>query len=171
MELKDSYKIGFILKPHGLKGGVTVSIDPDTPNDFEGLDAVFLEKQNQLVPYFITSVSVKGNKAFVKFEDVDTADAAAAISKCAIYLPKAARPKSARGEFYDDEVVGFLVVDEQLGELGAVAEVVSAGPNKLIAVDHAGREVLIPVNGPFITSINKTKKRITVQLPEGFLDI
>jgi 16S rRNA processing protein RimM len=30
---------------------------------------------------------------------------------------------------------------------------------------------MIPVNGPFITSINKSKKKINVALPEGFLDI
>jgi 16S rRNA processing protein RimM len=36
---------------------------------------------------------------------------------------------------------------------------------------HEGKEVLIPVNSPFITSINKSKKKISVNLPEGFLDI
>jgi 16S rRNA processing protein RimM len=48
---------------------------------------------------------------------------------------------------------------------------VKAGPNRLLALDHNGKEVLIPVNSPFITRINKSKKMITVNLPEGFLDI
>jgi 16S rRNA processing protein RimM len=46
-----------------------------------------------------------------------------------------------------------------------------AGPNRLLVVKHADKEILIPMNGPFITSVNKTKKRITVNLPDGFLDI
>jgi 16S rRNA processing protein RimM len=33
------------------------------------------------------------------------------------------------------------------------------------------KEVMIPVNGPFVKSINRTKKTVTVSLPEGFLDI
>jgi 16S rRNA processing protein RimM len=38
-------------------------------------------------------------------------------------------------------------------------------------INYNEKEVLIPVNGPFILSINKTKKIITVLLPEGFLEI
>jgi 16S rRNA processing protein RimM len=30
---------------------------------------------------------------------------------------------------------------------------------------------MIPVNSPFIKRVNKSKKVITVSLPEGFLDI
>ena len=86
-------------------------------------------------------------------------------------MPKSERPKSIRGEFYDDEIPGFMVTDETVGELGPVQEVMTAGPNKLIVLDRQGKEVLIPVNSPFIVSINKSKKKITVNLPDGFLDI
>jgi 16S rRNA processing protein RimM len=49
--------------------------------------------------------------------------------------------------------------------------VIAAGPNKLLVVEHKGKEVMIPINGPFIKSVNKSRKRITVELPDGFLDI
>jgi 16S rRNA processing protein RimM len=58
-----------------------------------------------------------------------------------------------------------------MGALGTVREIVEAGPNKLLAIDRDGKEILIPVNGPFIQSVNKTKKLVTVELPEGFLDL
>lgn len=170
MDIASSYKIGLVLKPHGLKGEVTISIDEDAP-DVSELESVFLEKDNRLVPYFIESISVRDAKAFVKFEDVNTPEEAKAISKRALYLPKSSRPKSGRGEFYDDEIVGFEVQDETAGELGKVTSVVDAGANKLLVVHQGDKEVLIPVNGPFITSVNKSKKKISVDLPEGFLDI
>lgn len=160
-----------MLKPHGLKGEVTIAIDADVPNDIDGLESVFLAVNDMLVPYFIEAVSVRGDKAFVKFEDVDSAEQAKEISKRAIYIPKSERPKSTKGEFYDDEIPGYLVTDENAGELGRVQEVMAAGPNKLLVLDRQGKEVLIPVNSPFILSINKSKKKITVNLPEGFLDI
>ncbi|HEY9008292.1 ribosome maturation factor RimM [Ohtaekwangia sp.] len=171
MNIDACYKIGLVLKPHGLKGEVTVSIDADIPNDFATLDAVFLANQERLVPYFIQHVSVRDAKAFVKFEDVDTPEEAAKISKLAIYLPKTARPKSTRGEFYDDEVVDFEVIDQTLGVLGLVTEVMQAGANRLLVLMHHEKEVLIPINSPFIISVNKSKKKISVDLPEGFLDI
>jgi len=166
------YKIGFIMKPHGLKGEVTVSIDKDTPNDFSALETVFLaENNNRLIPFFIETISVRGDKAFVKFEGIDTIDAAAKISKSSIYLSKSERPKSERGEFYNDEIIGFEVIDETFGALGHVTSVLQTGANKLLAAEQNGKEILIPINSPLIRSINKSKRKISVSLPEGFLDI
>jgi len=130
-----------------------------------------LEKDKRLVPYFIHSISNRGAKAFVKFEDVDSIEQAEKLIKQAVYLQKSARPKSGRGEFYNDEIIHFKVIDETAGSVGSIVEIMQAGPNRLLVVDHEGKEVLIPVNSPFITSINKSKKMVTVNLPEGFLDI
>jgi 16S rRNA processing protein RimM len=171
MNINDCYKIGYIQKPHGLKGGVSITLDDEAPQNFDELETVFVEKNNRLVPHFIEAVSVRGDKAFVTFDDVKTPEQATAISKCAIYLPKSTRPKSGRGEFYDDEIIGFEVIDVEAGSLGNVTEIQEAGPNKLIAVDCDGKEVLIPIHSPFVKSINKAKKKISVELPEGFLDI
>lgn len=171
MEFNDYFKIGYVLKPHGLKGEVTVSLDEVDPGDLAGIGTVFLEKNNRLEPYFVESLSGTGSKAFLKVEDIDTPESAQGISKRSIYLPKAARPKSARGQFYDDEVIDFDVTDAQLGAIGKVVGVMKAGANRLLVLDYQGKEVLIPVNSPFIKSINKSKRQISVDLPEGFLDI
>jgi 16S rRNA processing protein RimM len=172
MEIEDYFKIGLIMKPHGLKGEVTLTLEDESPVDFSSLETVFiLGKDNRLVPYFIEASSVRGAKAFVKFDDVNDPETANKISKRPIFLPKSSRPKSGRGEFYDDEVKDFEVWDEQHGLLGKVTDVFQTGANKLLEVDYNGKEVLIPVNSPLILSINKSKKKISVDLPEGFLDI
>lgn len=171
MDIRNCYKIGFVLKPHGLKGAVTVALDADAPDEIGSTESVFLDLGGDVVPYFIESISVKGNKAFVKFEDIDSIEQAQDISRKAIYLPKEVRAKSTRGEFYDDEVAGFAVVDENLGSLGEITGVLNAGPNRLLVLNHNEKEVLIPVNSPFIRSLNKGKKTFTVNLPAGFLDI
>ena len=159
------------MRPHGLKGEVTISLDPDAPADWEHLKTVFIEKKSQLVPYFIQTISIRNDKAFVKLEDVDTPDYAALLKGGSLYLPKKQRPKLARGEFYNEEVIGFEVIDNELGTLGSVQDVEMAGQNRFLIVEYNKKEVMIPVNGPFITSINKSKKKVNVSLPEGFLDI
>jgi 16S rRNA processing protein RimM len=171
MTIDACYKIGYILKPHGLKGQVTISLDAEAPEDFTPIETLFVETEQKLLPYFIEAISLKGNKAFLKLEEVNSPEEAKAISKSAIYLPKSQRPKSGRGEFYDDEVMGFEVQDTALGSLGKIVEIITAGPNKLLSVDHNGKEVLIPLNSPFIERVNKSRKKITVALPDGFLEI
>ena len=172
MDIDSYYKVGLVMKAHGLKGEVTVSLDEESPEDFSSLESVFLlDKDNRLVPFFIEAISVRGDKAFVKFDDVSTIEAATKISKQPIYLPKASRPKSGKGEFYNDEIQGFEVTDTNHGVLGKVTDVIQTGANRLLAVDHHGKEILIPIDSPLITSINKARKKISVDLPEGFLDI
>lgn len=169
MEKRDCYKIGYVAKAHGLKGEVTIIVTE--PVDLDPIESVFIEQKNTLVPYFIKDISDRGDKAFVKFEEINSLEQANGIKGCSLFLLKVARPKLKRGEFYDDEVVGFLVEDETLGELGSVTEVSNSGPNRLLSVAVKNKEVLIPLNSPFIKSTNKTKKIIKVALPDGFLDI
>ena len=171
MKKEDGFKIGFILRPHGLKGEVSASLDETSPESLSEEKAVFLEINNTLVPYFMETISVRGAKAFIKFEEVNTIEAAGKISKCPLYLSKEKRLPSGRNSFHLDEIMNFQVVTVDGTALGEILDVLSAGPNKLLALDHDGKEVLIPVNGPFIKSVNKSKKKITVELPEGFLDI
>jgi len=169
MEKEKCFKIGYVAKTHGLKGEVTLNMSEDV--DFNTFKSVFIEQQGSLVPYFISSFSDRGDKVFIKFDDIDTSEKATLLKGSSIFLPKEVRPKLKRGEFYDDEVIGFTVIDENLGELGEITEVSSAGPNRLLTLLFNGKEVLIPVNSPFVISSNKTKKIIKVVLPDGFLDI
>jgi 16S rRNA processing protein RimM len=170
MNQKDYFKIGYIAKTHGLKGELTMAMMPECP-DPEGIKSFFVEINQNLVPFFIQSISVKGDKAFVKFEDVNTIDEANVLKGCSLFLAKTEREKLGRGEFYNDEVVGFEVTDNDAGILGVVREVFESGPNRFLMIDWHEKEVMIPINGPFIKSINKSKKKISVELPEGFLEI
>jgi 16S rRNA processing protein RimM len=169
MDKNSFFKIGYVSKTHGLKGEVTLIITEAI--DLELYKSVYLEVRNNLVPYFIERVSDRSDKAFVKFEDINTPEQAALLKGSSIFIEKTVRPKLKRGEFYDDEVVNFAVENENAEPLGIIKEVVQSGMNRLLALDYLGKEVLIPVNGPFIISVNKTKKKIVVQLPDGFLDI
>jgi 16S rRNA processing protein RimM len=171
MEINSCFKLGFVLRTHGLKGEVTISLEEDTPSNFSSIPTVFLETDNRLVPYFIHSISIQGKKAFVKFEDVNSIEEAEKLVKRSIFLQKSARAKSGPSEFYNDEIIDFKVIDEEMGDLGNVVDIMQAGANRLLVIDHGGKEVLVPVNSPFIISINKRKKIVTVNLPQGFLEI
>ncbi len=169
MNKQDCYSIGYISKTHGLKGEVTAIITE--PIELDSIESVFIEIKGTLVPHFIKSFSDRTDKAFIKFEDVNTIEQAMGLKGSTLYLSKSVRPPLKRGEFYNDEIVGFVIEDENLGHLGFLKQVIQSGPSRLLEIDCNGKEILIPVNGPFIKSINKSKKTIRVSLPEGFLDI
>lgn len=170
MDIQTCYKIGYIAKNHGLKGEVMAVFSEDFD---KSMDTVFLEINHSLVPHFIKQLSGTSAKAVIAFEDVTSIEKASALKGCSIYLPKSVRPKLKRGDFYDDELIGFAVEDTTLGNLGKVSEIIQSGSNKLLSVMHDAnkKEVLIPVHSPFILSIRKSEKKITVELPDGFSEI
>lgn len=170
MSPSEYFLIGKVTRPHGLKGSVTISLRSEAP-DLTSLDVVYLGQSGSFVPYFVDSVSSRGTRAYVKFQDFNTHEDAASISGLGVFLPIAARPAPGDGGFYSDEIAGFSVFTGDGVLLGTVREVADAGPARLVVVEHEGREVLIPVNGPFIQAVDTDKKTILVELPDGFLDL
>ncbi len=165
------FKIGNIFKAHGLKGEVSVYLLPDAPEHFNETTAIFLKIKGSLVPYIIEGLSLKHDRAFLKLEDVDNKEAADLLKGTELYLPTEQRPELPKGEFYNEELIGFEVSDAKMGKLGQVSEVQQSGLSRLLAVSHQDREVLIPLNTPLIVSINMNNRTISVNLPEGYLDI
>ena len=170
IDLSGYFKIGYVAKSHGLKGEITIVLGPECP-DLEGVKSLFIEYKNQLIPYFIESLSLKGTKAFLKLEEVNTIELASTLKGSGLFLPKSERPRLSRGEFYSDEVLGFEVSDIEKGTLGPVNEVFENGPNRYLIVIRNSKEIMIPLNGPFIKGVNKSKRKISVELPDGFLEI
>ena len=171
MKKVDCYQIGFIKRPHGLKGEVTVVLNVNSPDDMKSGNSLLIEKDGTLVPYFVHQLSLRGEKAFIKFDEVSTYEEAADLNGCALFLPKTTRPILEEGDFYDDEIMHFEVVDDVFGELGTVKDIERAGASRYFLVQFKSKEIMIPAQTPLLKKIDKVKKRIEVNLPDGFLDI
>jgi len=172
MTVEDCFQVGYIIKPHGLKGEVQIYLDVDNPKQYKNMESVFVLDGQSLVPFFLVSMSLNRDKAIVKFEDVDTIEQAKSIKGLELYLPLSSLPELEGNDFYYHEIQGFLLSDEKLGELGIVSSVVDAGHQLLISVKHAkGNEILIPLNDELIVSLDKKNKSIVMNVPEGLVDV
>ena len=172
MQKSDCFALGKITKTHALKGEVTIYLDVDAPEDYTKLKAVFLEINEQLVPYVIERIQIKGKKSIVKFEGINRIEEAEPIVNAAAFLPITALPKLKGTQFYYHEVIGYEIVDaekaESVGKLKAIYE--STGQD-LFAIDIDGKEVLLPIVDNFIKNIDHEQNKIEVVLPDGLLDI
>ena len=82
MQKKDCFLFGTVFKLHGYKGDVNIYNDNDIPFDFSTLEYFLIELNNQLVPFFIKKARpTKPNVVLVKFEDIDSEEAAKKIHK------------------------------------------------------------------------------------------
>ena len=80
-------------------------------------------------------------------------------------------PEKEGNDFYSHEVVGFLVVDEEKGELGNVQEIIEYPTQSLIQIVINGKEVLIPIHDDIIQDVDRAGKKILIKAPVGLIDM
>jgi 16S rRNA processing protein RimM len=172
MQKKDCFYLGKIVKKYSFKGEVLVKLDTDEPEFYENLDALFIDLRNNLVPFFIESSQLhKSELLRIKFEEVDSEQDADSILKCDVYLPLQALPKLEDDKFYFHEVIGYKVEDVNFGVVGIVKSINDHTSQALFEIDRDGTEILIPLNDAFIKKVDKKKKLILVETPEGLIDL
>jgi len=171
MKHEEAFYIGYVTKSRGLKGEVQVFFEFD---GYEQLvfDIVFADMNGKLVPYFVASAKLQANKTgYFNFDDVDHIDKAQPLLKKKLYLPIAQMPERDEDEFFYTDLKGFIAVDETLGELGAILEV-NEYPQQFVAtVLYKETEILFPLNEDFIVEIDDETKILTLDLPDGLLDV
>lgn len=165
------FYVGKIVKTHGIKGEVTLRIDNEDFDEIEELDYFLLEINDKLIPFFIENITFHSNKSFVLFQDLKTLEAASQLVGVTAYLPLELLPERSGNDFYSYEVVDFIVVDEEKGELGKVQEIIEYPTQSLIQVIKEGKEILIPIHEDILKDVNREEKKIYIKAPVGLIDM
>ncbi|HOV70833.1 MAG TPA: ribosome maturation factor RimM [Dysgonamonadaceae bacterium] len=164
-------QIGQLLKPHGVKGEMTLLFnrlshsDIDTPYYFLEIDGIF-------VPFFVEEIRFTNDTtARVKFEGVDDVATASRYADLRVYLPKESltiTEEETKTEW--DFFVGYTVIDQTLGNLGVIDAVDDSTMNVLFVVKKNNAEYLIPAAEDFILEMDEQEKILHVDLPQGLIE-
>ncbi len=172
MRKKDCFYVGTIVNKFSFKGELLVKLDTDEPELFTQMESVFIEIGKNLVPFFVVSSQLhKSLLLRVKFEDVDDEATADSLMKHDLYLPLTALPPLEGNKFYFHEIIGFTVTDVSYGPVGIITGVNDTTSQALFEIDRDGVQVLIPMNDDFIKEVNRDIKTITVDAPDGLIDL
>jgi 16S rRNA processing protein RimM len=172
MKKEDCFCLGFIQKVHALKGEVGVVLDTDNANHYKKLEIAFLLQKGQLVPFIIQKIQILPNqKAIIKFEGFENPTDAQKLVGIEIYLPLSILPQTQESEFYLHEVIDFMVIDKEKGEIGRVTNLYEGVQQDLLGIDYQENEVLIPWVDAIVKKVNKQNKTIEVEMPNGLLEL
>jgi 16S rRNA processing protein RimM len=172
MQKENCFYLGKIVKKYSFKGELLVKLDTDDPQQFIEMESVFVEQHNNLIPFFIEHSSLhKSELLRVKFEEVTSEADANALLGASLYLPLEALPKLTGNQFYYHEIIGFKVVDTLFGEVGIITSVNDSTAQSLFEIDRDGKEILIPINDQFILNVDRSKKTIYLDVPEGLIEL
>ena len=150
-----------VLKSWGSAGEVVLSLDAEDARDLKIQEPVFIDFDELPVPFFMESVQAKGNRFIVKFEDVDSLEAAEELVGRTVRL-------SETEEEEDEGIIGMRIRDAKTRRVvGTVVDFSDYGGNTLITVETAHGEVMLPLHVDLIVSIHD--EEITLDIPEGLL--
>ena len=172
MNFEGYFYLGKIAKLHGYKGEVSLFLDVTNPADYNQLKRVFVDVDGVLIPFFIDQLKPK-NKGFVavKFQDVNEEIAAKKLLKKSIYLPEDELAELSDTSFYDHEISGFKVYDQIKGFIGIVDTVIDLTSNPLLRIEFNTNEILVPIFDGLIKNVDRDKKELHIQAPDGLIDL
>ena len=166
---EEVFKIGVINKPHGIKGEVSFTFTDDI-FDRVDCDYLILLMDGILVPFFMEEYRFRSDTvALVKFEGIDTSEQARRFTNVEVYFPK---------KFMDEQedvtswnfFIGFRVEDVHHGYLGEITNVDDTTLNVLFAIEKDGEELLLPAHEEFIIGLDRKKKVMKVNVPDGLIE-
>lgn len=164
--------VGRLLKPHGINGEITVLLTADV--DLASLSCIVLRIDGIFVPFFLNSVRPKSSETDLVTIDGVASDAdAARLCPAEVYVLKVDLPAAEADTdgMYASDLLGYDVV-ENGKMLGKIESVDDTTANYLFIIRTPdGKEVMVPVADEFIAGIDTDTRTISLDLPEGLLDI
>jgi len=178
----DTVLVGTILRPHGVKGEVTVALWSDNERRFapgaelvatpaSGARGRSTPGRSESALRVERSTPHKGGLR-VAFAGIADREAAETLRGIDLWVPLCEVPEAPAGSYYFFELIGCRCFDERHGEIveiGTVVDLHEDGGGTLLEVEREGRRSVIPFVEAFLVQVDRVARRIDVRLPEGLL--
>ena len=174
----DAIEVGRIADAWGVKGWFKVLPHSVSPEALFSSKCWYLQPSGRGAKTFSGTVclSIKEAKehsvsVVAAAHEVPDRNAAEALRGARIFVARSSFPTPGKDEYYWVDLIGLSVVNREGLALGAVKELLSAGPQTVLVLEYANpgetgatqtRERMIPYVSAFVDGVDLTARRITV---------
>ena len=168
--------VGRIIRPHGLRGELSVEVRTDDPGRRYANGSVLGTDPPQAGPLTVTASRWHSGRLLVSFaEVVDRTDAellrGVLLTVDAAEVPLPQDPD----EFHDHQLTGLTVVTVSGEVVGTVSDVLHYGQDLLSVTPAAGtsrrEEVLVPFVAAIAVEVDLAAGKVVIDPPPGLLDL
>jgi 16S rRNA processing protein RimM len=167
--------VGRIIRPHGLRGELSVEVRTDDPGRRYANGSVLGTEPPQAGPLTVTASRWHSGRLLVSFaEVVDRTDAellrGVLLTVDAAEVPLPQDPD----EFHDHQLTGLTVVTVSGELVGTVSDVLHYGQDLLSITPAAGtsrQEVLVPFVAAIAVEVDLAAGKVVIDPPPGLLDL
>jgi 16S rRNA processing protein RimM len=162
----DWIPVGRVTRTHGLKG--ELKFFPADQDDI----VVQKDQQIRLGETTFKIKSVRGVKSpfIVKFEGVDSIEAAQSLSGQEVLVAKEDFESLPEGEYYRFEIEGLKAFDDTGKYYGVIEEIIATGSNDVYVVRGDGKEWLVPMIDSVVQNIDLEEGKLIFHCVEGLFE-
>ncbi len=168
-------EIGYILKPHGIKGELKINFryPLNASASFAG-QSFFIGDLPRPLPHFIQQITPMGREGYLlKLQESDDRNQAETFTGKNIFVTDEIFDLL----FLEEEDIqygnleGFTALDEKGNSIAVIHDVFEFNHQFIAQFFISGNEILLPLNLTTVIKIQKRKKTVTVILPDGLMDV
>lgn len=111
----------------------------------------------------------RGNRLLVKFEGIDSRNAAELL-RGPVFVNEDQRRELEDDQYWQHQLVGCRVLTVAGNDVGEISGVVGGPAQDLLSVNNEGRSFLIPLVKEIVVDVNIEARRVTIAPPAGLLD-
>jgi 16S rRNA processing protein RimM len=165
--------IARVVKARGIRGEVACAIETDFPGRFSALERVTVwMPDGTRLSLKIENSWFHNQRVVLKFEGYDTMTAAQGLVGGRLVIADADVEPLAEGQFFERQIIGSEVLTSEGETLGLITRIMRTGGTDLLVLRGVdGRERLIPFADEICKEVDLAAKRITIDPPDGLLDL
>ena len=158
----DLTRLGHLLGPHGVQGGVKLYVLGD-PEQLLGLGRVYVETRGWLR---VRRTETLAPGIVLPLSGVTSREGAEELRGLQVYAADSDLPPLEEGSFYYHDLRGLPVYSPRGERLGEVRDVLDAGHQDLLIVNYGGGESFVPLQAPYVEVTQSAGRPDAVRLSE-----
>ena len=170
--------VGFVTKPHGIKGEVFMGSLTDHPEGIFSPGVVLFPGDRDgggldpdRPPLRIETIRPFRDGFLILFGGIRDRNDANTLRGTYLFLPVDALSPLADDEVFYHQLLGMTVETVDGETVGRVQEVYEMEPSDLLEVRTAAGTILIPYNREVVVDADREGKRLVIDPPAGLLEL
>lgn len=162
-------------RAHGVRGEVVIDVRTDVPEQrFASGVELYISRRD--IERTVDTITVErshwhSDKLLVQFEGVTDRSQAEALTGSWVAIDQELAGDAGEDAYWDHELIGLQAVCADGAPIGEVMDVTHASSQPLLHIGHEGRTSLVPFVAAFVTGVDLTSGTVTLDLPDGLLEL
>ncbi len=160
---------GVLVKPHGLKGYISIRFFNKESRLLKKEDRIFFNNDvNDFL--IIKDINYNSKNNLIRFFECINRNEVEKFNNTDFYIDKNIFPKLSDNENYFVDFIGCILFDQDKNKIGIVKDVIPIKGNDILMVNTASGQKMVPFAKDLILFFDKNDKQLVMMIHKGMFE-